>query len=127
MSRPESPAAAHRHQTTSWLLAAVLLLAPLAAELGHTCLKTPPGEVRGHHESAAPPLTAAEKPPRSCPGCLHRVQGVGAIPLPLLLPEPAGADPLGVSAPATAPPAPPAARATARAPPSLSAASTPAS
>jgi len=101
----------------SWLLAAVLLLAPVAAELGHTCLEALPGELQWRSHGTAAPLTAAEKPPRSCPGCLHRVQGVGSIQAPLLLPEPGGSDVLGPAPPASAVPAPPAARATARAPP----------
>lgn len=117
MNRPRPPSAAHRHPGTSWLLAAVLLLAPVAAELGHTCLEVVPGGPEGRPHGVAGAATATETPPRSCPGCLHRVQGMGSMPAPLLLPEPGGGDCRAPAPPARAVLAPPPGRATARAPP----------
>ncbi len=89
MSRP-APLSAPRRVNTSWWLAAVLALAPLAAEVGHTCLGPFPREDRRGLAAVASPVTATAKPRSVCQGCLHHLQGVGAVPVPLQLPGPGG-------------------------------------
>ncbi|MEP0775589.1 MAG: hypothetical protein HRF46_14675 [Acidobacteriota bacterium] len=116
MSHPAPPPASPR-VSTSWWLAAVLVVAPLAAEMGHTCLGPLSQEGRGGLAAVASSATATAKLRSTCPGCLHHLQGVGAMPVPLHLPGPGsvGGSPLLAppavvagtavdSAPARAPP-----------------------